>query len=442
MHVSFVGMGYVGLSTAVCFANKRFKTLISTHDSSKADLVNKGVPLFHEPHLKEMLHEAIVKRYLKAIVGREEAVLQSDVTFITVGTPSKPDGSIDLRFVISAAREIGEALKKKNEYHLVVVKCTVVPGTTDQTVRRILEEYSNKLCGVDFSLCVNPEFLREGSAIHDTLYPNSIVIGEYDRKSGNALENVYHEFYGDKLPPVIRTNLPTAELVKYANNAFLATKISFINTFANICEKIPSVDVKTVARAIGMDHRINPRFLNAGFGWGGSCLPKDIKALIAFSKQLGYETEMLQAAWEVNEAQAKHAVEMAKKKLGNLQRKRVAILGLSFKPNTDDMRGARSVLIINRMLEEGAVVVAYDPVAIPKARSIFGDTVDYASSTIDCLKDADCCILVTEWDEFKRLKPRVFLENMHRPILIDGRRIYDPKKFREKLQYVGIGLGP
>ena len=434
-------MGYVGLCTAVCFASKKYKTFISTHDAAKADSVNRGVPPFHEPHLKEMLQKATKKGYLKAVVDREEAILGSDITFITVGTPSKPDGSINLRFVRSTAKEIGEALKKKDGHHLVAVKSTVVPGTTEQMVKPLLEKYSGKRCGTDFSLCANPEFLREGSAIHDTLHPDRIVIGEYDMKSGKTLENLYRQFYGGKPPPMIRTNLSTAELIKYANNAFLATKISFVNTLANICEKIPYTDVRTVAKAIGMDNRINPRFLNAGLGWGGSCLPKDMRALIAFSKQLGYRPNMLEATWEVNEAQAKHAVEMAKRELGSLEGKRVAILGLSFKPNTDDMRAARSTLIINQMLNEGAFIVAYDPVAIPNARSILGDSIEYARSAIDCLKNADCCILVTEWDELKKLKPKDFLQNMRQPILIDGRRIYNPKEFSEKLRYISIGRG-
>jgi UDPglucose 6-dehydrogenase len=439
--ISFVGMGRVGLCTAVCFASRGYRTLVSTHDATKANLVNGGVPPFHEPLLEEMLQEATEKGYLKAVVGREEAVLQSDITFITIGTPSKTDGSIDLGFVRNAAREIGDALKKKDGHHLVVMKSTVVPGTTRHTVKPLLEKSSGKRCGIDFSLCSNPEFLREGSAIHDTLHPDFVVIGEHDEKSGDTLEKLYHQFYDDKPPPITRTNLSTAELTKYANNAFLATKVSFINTIANICERVPSADVEIVAETIGLDHRINPKFLNAGLGWGGSCFPKDVKALIAFSKQLGYDPDVLEAVWKVNEKQAKHAVEMAKKELGDLKNKRVAILGLSFKPETDDMREARSVLVVDELLNRGAVVVAYDPVAVPGARSIFEGRIEYAYSAVNCLKDADCCILVTEWNEFKKLQPKDFLQNMRQPILIDGRRIYNPKEFNQKLRYIGIGYG-
>ncbi|MFQ6068819.1 MAG: UDP-glucose dehydrogenase family protein, partial [Candidatus Bathyarchaeia archaeon] len=308
-------------------------------------------------------------------------------------------------------------------------------------VKPLLEKHSNKHCGSDFGLCMNPEFLREGSALHDTLHPDRIIIGEHDKKSGDTLDALYKEFYGEEAPPTIRTNLPTAELIKYANNAFLATKISFINTIANICEKIPGADITTVATGIGLDQRINPRFLRAGLGYGGSCFPKDVEALIAFSNKLGYAPTVLQAVQKVNELQARHAVEKAKEQLTELKGKRIAILGLSFKPNTDDMREARSIPIINQLLKEGANAIAYDPVTIPNAKSIFGNKIKYASSAIDCLKDADCCIIVTEWEEFKKLKPEDFTQNMRQPIMIDGRRIYNPEEFRQKLKFVAIGLG-
>jgi len=439
--ISVVGTGYVGLCTAVGFASKGYKTITSTHDPEKAASINMGVPPFHEPGLQEPLLDAVRNGYFKCVLNREEAVLNTDITFITVATPSQPDGSIDLRHIKNSAIEIGEALNKKDTYHLVVVKSTVVPGTTENIVKPLLEKHSNKQCGSDFGLCMNPEFLREGSALHDTLHLDRIIIGEHDEKSGDTLNALYKEFYGEKTPPTIRTNLPTAELIKYANNAFLATKISFINTIANICEKIPRTDITTVAKGIGLDQRINPRFLRAGLGYGGSCFPKDVKAVIAFSNQLGYTPTILQAVQEVNENQVKHAVEKIKEKLAELKGKRIAILGLSFKPNTDDMREARSIPIINQLLNEGANITAYDPVAIPSAKSILKNKIRYASSPIDCLKDADCCIIVTEWQEFKKLTPEDFIQNMRQPILIDGRRIYNPKQFSQKLRFTAIGLG-
>jgi UDPglucose 6-dehydrogenase len=439
--ISIVGTGYVGLCTAAGFASKGYKILASTHNRQKAASINRGIPPFYEPGLQETLQNAVKRGRLECPLNREEAVVNTDITFVTVATPCQRDGSIDLRHVKSSVIEIGEALNKKGTYHLVVVKSTVVPGTTENVVKPLLEKHSKKQCGSDFGLCMNPEFLREGSALQDTLNPDRIVIGEYDKESGDTLNALYEDFHSDKTPPIIRTNPSTAELTKYANNAFLATKISFINTVANQCEKIPRADVKTIAQALGLDRRINPRFLGAGLGYGGSCFPKDVKALIAFSNQLGYTPTMLQAVQAVNEDQTKHAVEIVKEKLTELKGKRIAILGLSFKPDTDDMREARSVPIMNQLLEEGADITAYDPAAIPNARSIFRGKINYASSAIECLKGVDCCILVTEWDEFRKLTPEEFTKHMRQSILIDGRRIYNPKEFSRKLEFTAIGLG-
>lgn len=442
MHkVSFIGMGYVGLCTSVCFANKGFQTIISTKNPEKAEMVNEGNPPFYEPTLEKLLKKAIKNKNLKAVVGRKTAILETDVSFMTVGTPTNPDGNVNLRFIDEASKEIGEALKEKEESHLIVVKSTVPPGTTEKLVKANIEKQSRKICGKHFLLCFSPEFLREGNAIYDTLQPDYIVIGEHDKKSGNMLEEVYKQFYSQNFPPVIRTNLPTAELIKYANNTFLATKISFINTFANICEKIPGADVKKIAEAIGKDHRINPHFLNAGLGWGGSCFPKDLKALIAYSKKLSYKPVLIQATYQANKDQIKFTVQKVKKELKTLRGKKIAILGLSFKPNTDDMREARSIKIITQLLKQGAKITAYDPMAISNAKKILKEKINYASSSIECLKNADCAILVTEWDEFKELKPEDFTKNMRTPILIDGRRIYNPKKFSKELRYIAIGLG-
>ncbi|MDI6847433.1 MAG: UDP-glucose/GDP-mannose dehydrogenase family protein [Candidatus Bathyarchaeia archaeon] len=440
-HISIVGAGYVGLCTSVGFAAKGHKVIALDNDLEKVASINKGIPPFYEPSLLESLQRVIKNGYLKCTLDREEAILNTDITFITAATPSQPDGSIDLQYIKSSTREIAEALNKKRTYHLVVVKSTVIPGTTQNIVKPILEKHSSKQCGIDFGLCMNPEFLREGSALHDILNPDRIIIGEHDKKSGDILEALYRDIYGDKTPPIIRTNLATAELIKYANNAFLATKISFINTIANICDKIKGADVITVAKAIGMDKRIGPLFLNAGIGYGGSCLPKDVKALIAYSKQLGYKPTLLEAIQEINESQAQRAVEKARNELGGLKGKKIAILGLAFKPNTDDMREARSIPIINQLLNEGASITAYDPVAIPNAKHVLKDKIRYASSPIECLREADCCILVTEWEEFKKLKPEDFTQNMRQPILIDGRRIYYPEEYGQKLKFAAIGLG-
>ena len=440
--ISVLGIGYVGLCTAVGFASKGYNVIASTHDAEKAAKINKGTPPFHEPSLQKLLKETVQKGHLTCLTNQtEKAVLETDLTFNAVGTPSRPDGSIDLQFIETSTREIGKALKQKSTYHVVIIKSTVVPGTTQETVKPILEKESKKKCGSDFGLCMSPEFLRQGSAFKDTMHTDRIVIGEYDKKSGDALENLYKSFYGKSTPTLIRTTLSTAELIKYASNSLLATKISFINTIANLCEKISGADIKTVAAAMGLDKRIGPLFLNAGLGYGGSCFPKDVKALIAHSKNLGYCLELLEAVENVNKTQPLKAVQFCKELLGSLQGKRVAILGLAFKPNTDDMREARVIPIINQLLKECARVTAYDPVAVPNAKVIFKNKIQYATSASECLKNADCCILVTEWDEFKKFKPEDFTKSMKQPVLIDGRRIYDPKEFGRKMKFAAIGLG-
>lgn len=438
--ISIVGTGYVGLSTAVGFASKQYKVIASTHDSGKVAKINHGKSPFYEPNLKELLAKAVTDGYLRCVLDSREAILNTSVTFIATGTPSMPDGDIDLSHIKTTSREIGESLRHKNQYHLFVVKSTVIPGTTEGVIRPALEEYSLKKCGTDFGLCMSPEFLRQGSALVDTLNPDRIVIGEHDKRSGDILETLYKEFY-EKIPPIIRTNVPSAELIKYASNSLLATKISFINTIANLCEKVPGADVARIAQAVGLDRRIGSEFLNAGIGYGGSCFPKDIKAIIAYSRKMGYEPELLNVVEHINEAQPQKAVEFCKSLVGDLKNKNVAILGLAFKPNTDDMREARCMPIISQLLKEGATVKAYDPVATQNAKTIFKETISYASSAVDCLKGADCCILVTEWDEFKKLSPKDFIENMKQPILVDGRRIYNSDEFSQNLRFVAIGLG-
>ena len=439
--ISVMGSGYVGLTTAVGFASKGYNVIISTHDMDKVASINKGIPPFHEPGLPELLRKTVGEGNLRCVSDSETAVLDTDITFIASGTPSKPDGSIDLKYIRNAAREIGEALKKKNEYHLVVVKSTVVPGTTNDTVKFTIEKYSRKKCGSAFGLCMSPEFLAEGTALQDTFSPDRIVIGEYDKKSGDLLESLYKDFCGRKAPPIVRTNLPNAELVKYASNAFLAMKVSFINQMANLCQKIPNTDVAAIARGIGLDKRIGPLFLKAGLGLGGSCFPKDLKALLNFAKKTRTALPLTEATLSVNSVQPLKAVELAEQLLENFEGNRVAILGLSFKPGTDDMRDAVSIKIVDELLKKKARVRVYDPAAMKNARAIFGKKIRYCKSATECVKNADCAILVTEWPEFLQLKPEDFAANMRKPILIDGRHIYDPRKFSRKLRYVAIGVG-
>jgi UDPglucose 6-dehydrogenase len=440
--ISVVGTGYVGLSTALSFASKDYSVIAVDNDAKKIAKICKGIAPFHEPGLSELLIKGLENGNLICLNNQiEKAVLETDITFIAVGTPSKPDGSIDLQYIESVVRDIGKALKRKSTYHVTIVKSTVVPGTTQNVVKPILEKESSRKCGEDFGLCMNPEFLRQGCAFEDTTNPDRLVIGSFDEKSGDKLDELYSGFYGKRKPQTIRTSLANAELIKYASNSFLATKISFINMIANICERIPNADVKVVAQAMGLDKRIGPLFLDAGIGYGGSCFPKDVKSLIACSKKLGYDPQVLESVEKVNREQPQRAIELCKKLIGPLKGKQIAILGLAFKPDTDDMREARVIPIIQGLIERGAKIKAYDPVAIPLAKELFKDKIQYASTALNCLKEADCAIIVTEWPEFKKLKPEDFIQKMKHPALVDGRRIYDPDEFNKKIKFAAIGLG-
>lgn len=427
--VSVIGMGFVGLVSAACFA-KKFEVIASTHDPKKIELINEGRAPFYEKDLDAILRGVVRSENLSVISERKEAVLNSDITFITVGTPSRPDGGIDLRFIESSAKEIGEALKDKDG-HLVVVKSTVVPETTEKVVKPILEEHSGKKAGVDFGLCMNPEFLREGSAVHDTLHPDRIVIGENDKSSGDVLEEFYREFYGRECPPILRTALATAEMVKYASNAFLATKVSFSNEIGNMCKTL-GIDVYEVMRAVGLDFRVSPHFLRAGVGFGGSCFPKDVKALIHKAEKLGCQPKLLKSVMDVNEEQPERMFHLLERKLGNLLGRKIAILGLAFKNDTDDIRESRAIPVIKMLIEKGTKVSAYDPMANENMRAIFPD-IEYCHSAEDALRDADACLVMTEWEEFKKLGDE--FKVMKNRIVIDGRRVITPRK---DMDYEGL----
>jgi UDPglucose 6-dehydrogenase len=408
-------------------------------DENKVAMINAGKSPIYEPGLEDLLKKAIRNGSLRCVTEFDEAVLGSDITFISVGTPALRNGNVDLRQVKAAARDIGRALKEKRGYHLVVVSSTVLPGTTESLVQPIIEKYSEKAFGRDFGLCMNPEFLREGNAIHDFFHPHLIVIGECDKRSGDKLKDLCRTFLEDRFPSM-RVNPPTAELIKYANNAFLATKISLMNTIANICERIPHVDIVKVADAIGTDPRIGLRFLRAGIGFGGSCLPKDLRGLVTFAEAHGYRASLLKAVSEANRNQCQRVFELAKIVLGRLERRRIAILGLAFKPGTDDMREAPSRSLIELFLKARSTIIAYDPIAMKNAKEIL-PKISYAESALKCLENADCSIVVTEWDEFKSITPEDFLSRMRRPVLIDGRRIYDPERYATKMHFYAIGLG-
>jgi UDPglucose 6-dehydrogenase len=437
--ISIIGLGYVGLSTAICFADRGFNVVGVEIDHPKIEAIKSGKLPFREKGLDQMLHRVLKRRTLTVTSTYHDPIQSSSVTFITVGTPSREDGSIDLKYVESASLEIGSELAKKKGYHLVIEKSTVIPGTTAGKVKSALEERSQKRAGRDFGLCVNPEFLRESSAIHDTLHPDAIVVGSEDNKSKTALVSLYRRFYG-KLPPLIATGLANAELIKYAVNTFRTTQLSFLNTLANICSKVPEANAQEVISGLSTITKIDGRYLRPGFGYGGSCLPKDLRALIAHSRELDVNAKLLEAAREINELQPSRAVEMSQALIGDLKGKNVSVLGLAYKAGTDDARESVAIKVLNALKDAGANVIVYDPSATDNAKKIIGDGISYASDARSCIKGADCCIIATEWDEFKRIKPEVFKTLMRYPAVVDGRQIFDPEIFSASgVKYLSIG---
>lgn len=442
--VSILGTGFIGLCSSACFADKDIKVLASTHNERKAAIINDGKAPFFEAGLQEIM-DNIKKNnpeFLQCLTDPVKAVLETDISMITQGTPMREDKSIDLSFIESTAKEIGEALKKKDKYHLVVVRSTVVPGTTRNLVGKIVSEVSGKEPGKDYGLCMQPEFLAEGRSIEDTLHPDRIIIGEFDEKSGAMLQEFYEYFYGDHLKncPILRMNLESAELVKYGNNCLLSTKISYANEFANFAELVPNVDIAQVMKGVGLDYRLNHRFLGAGVGFGGSCFHKDVNAIKAWSKSKGYPSRLLEAVLDINDDQAIHIVDIAENLAGKLANRKVSLLGLSFKPGTDDMREAASIRVVNELRKRGVTnIVGYDPKALKTAEEELGNKIQYANSIEEALKDSECAILITEWDEFKILKTDDFKKHMKTPNLVDGRRLYDYDKFNEALPFRAIG---
>ena len=430
--ISVVGLGFVGLTLAVVNAKKGFDTIAIDIDDEKLMKNEKGLSDFFEPKLQKFLKESIKEKKIKFTSNFGE-ILKTDITFVTVGTPSSNDGRINLSFVENAISSIVKILKTKKEKHTVVIKSTVVPTTTSQ----IIYPKFNKMKNI--RLVVNPEFLRESLAIQDLLNPHLIVIGE--NKSGDSFElkNYYQSFY-KKCPEILITDFSSAEMIKYSNNAFLATKISFINSIANICQNIPNADIKTIAYAIGKDPRIGSLFLNAGSGFGGSCLPKDLSALINFSKKIDHSNSILQSVKKINDEQPKKIIEIIKKMGVFNKRNTISILGVAFKKNTDDIRDSKAITLVKILLKNGIKVKVYDPLAIDNFKSIFHNKIIYSKTIAEGISDSHCCIIMTGSDEYKNLKPKDFQNNMKKVNVIDVTRILDHKKFND-VSFSGIGLG-
>ncbi len=431
--VSVIGMGYVGLCLSASLAKLGTQVICVDISEKRVEMIKAGRAPIYEDQLPELLEAGVKNNLISATTNTEEAILNSDITFICVGTPTSDSGYIDLSQIHSASHNIGKALKKKTSYHSISVKSTVIPGTTDSHVIPIIEEESGKKAGRDFGVCMTPEFLREGAAIYDFLNPDKIVIGAIDNNSYQEFFNVFQDFHPSVIGKDIFLNcdLRTAEMIKYATNSFLATKVSFINEIANL-SSIFGVDVKVVAQALGMDNRISDKYLNAGLGFGGSCFPKDVKALLSAGISAGYKSKILDGTLMVNKDQPYFPIKMLKSEIGEVKDKKICLLGLSFKPETDDIRSAPSIKIAKRLLKEGAKLQVYDPVAMENFKKESGispkASIKYCDSALDALKDSEGVILITEWSEFLKLKPNNF-KQMKNPIIIDGRRVLDPNIF-------------
>jgi UDPglucose 6-dehydrogenase len=431
MHIAVVGTGYVGLVTGACFAEFGVDVTCVDVDREKIERLSEGIVPIYEPGLEQLVIKNMQAGRLHFTTDIKQAVEESLVIFLAVGTPPRDDGSADLRFVEAAAQSVAEYM---NGYKVIVTKSTVPIGTGER-LRKLIREHQKK--NINFGIVSNPEFLREGAAINDFMRPDRVVIGSGDDEAIAIMRDLYRPLYLIETPFVI-TSLESAELAKYAANAFLATKISFINEIANMCDAI-GCDVHDVARAIGMDRRIGNKFLHPGPGFGGSCFPKDTRALAAVAREFNSESRIVDAVIEVNHRQRAHMIPKIEKLVGELSGKIIAVLGLAFKPETDDMREAPSVDIIRGLLERGATVRAYDPVAMLEAKKILPE-IAYSEDEYETVAGADALVFMTEWNQFRALDMQRIRQLMRSPRIADLRNIYEPDSMRELgFDYVGVG---
>jgi len=447
MKVCVIGAGYVGLVAGVCLAEKGFHVTCIDTDAEKVKKINNCIPPVLENGLEDLLKKNISNNHFVASSNLKRAVAESDISMVAVCTPVV-NGKVELDFLRDAVKECGSALKERKAYHVVVVKSTVPPGTTDEVVLPILEKYSGKKAGVDFGVGMNPEFLREGCAVSDFMHPDRIVIGGIDRKTIDKMLDLYKAFEG---VDILITNNKTAELIKYASNSLLATLISFSNEIANICALTQNVDIKEVMAGVHLDKRLNPiladgsrakpgilSYLEAGCGFGGSCLPKDVAALVCYARRKGEYCKLLRSVIQVNRKQPEKLIQLLHKYNGSTKNLKVAVLGLAFKPDTDDMRESPAIPVIESLLQEGVHIKAYDPAAKENARKIFGTTnIKYTESLREAVVNVDAIILITRWKEFRNLHT-VINELGSQPLIIDGRRMLNKGAY---IRYDGVGLG-
>ena len=436
MKIAIVGTGYVGLVTGTCFSEVGVDVTCVDIDQKKIENLNKGILPIYEPGLEEMVVRNTHKHRLHFSTSLKDSIKEAEVVFIAVGTPPDEDGSADLKYVLSVASSIGEHMT----HPLVVVTKSTVPVTTAEKVRGALQAALDKRgVKMDFYVASNPEFLKEGAAIEDFMKPDRIVVGTDRVEAEEIMKKLYKPFLMNG-HPIIFMDIPSAEMTKYAANAMLATKISFMNDVANLCE-IMGADVNMVRKGIGSDTRIGQKFIYPGVGYGGSCFPKDVKALIKTAKEQGYDMRILNSVEDVNEAQKEVLFNKVKTHFkGDLKGKKFALWGLSFKPKTDDMREAPSLVIIEKLLKAGASVVAYDPVAMHEAQRILGDTIKYTEELNDSLDGADALLIITEWPEFRVPDFEELEKRMKAKVLFDGRNIFDPVEMK-KMGYAYYCIG-
>ncbi|HML64258.1 MAG TPA: UDP-glucose/GDP-mannose dehydrogenase family protein [Dysgonomonas sp.] len=438
MKIAIVGTGYVGLVTGTCFAEMGTEVFCIDIDQNKIDKLKNGIIPIFEPGLDEMVERNHKAGRLNFTTDLSSILNEVDIVFSAVGTPPDEDGSADLKYVLDVARTIGQEL---NKYMVIVTKSTVPVGTAKLIKKTIQGELDNRgLTDLKFDVASNPEFLKEGAAITDFMQPDRVVVGVESDEAKQLMERLYKPFTLNNYR-IIYTDIPSAEMIKYAANAMLATRISFMNDIANMCE-IVGADINMVRKGIGADVRIGSKFLYAGCGYGGSCFPKDVKALIHTAQNLGYEMKILEAVEEVNEFQKKILFEKLMKYYDNdIKGKTIAVWGLAFKPKTDDMREAPSLVIIDKILEAGGKVKAYDPVAMEEAKRILGDSITYAKDIYDATLEADAILMVTEWNEFRLPTWEVIKKTMKKPVVFDGRNIYNKQEMNEiGFDYFGIGI--
>jgi len=426
-----VGVGYVGLVTGTCFAHIGNEVVCVDVDSKKVQKMQRGISPIYEPGLPELMKKNIAEGRLAFTTDIARGIKEAEIIFIAVGTPPRSNGEADLSQVYTVAGSIGEYM---DEYKTIVTKSTVPVGTGDRVKELIKEQLFKRGKDIPFDIVSNPEFLREGSAVHDSLNPDRIIIGAENSNAADKLVELHKPFKA----PVVVTDIRSAEMIKYASNAFLATKISFINEIANICERV-GADVTEVARGMGLDPRIGDKFLNAGVGYGGSCFPKDTRALINMASSVGYDFQIMKAVDNVNKLQRMYVVDKLEKALNGIKGKKIGVLGLSFKPNTDDIREAPSLDIINKLKELGGIIRAYDPAAVYNAKMVLYG-VCFCSNPYETAEGCDALLLLTEWEEFSSLDFGKLREIMKGNVIIDGRNLWEPEKVRSYgFIYLSIG---